>query len=94
MPGADGALSLSARKSKIFMVSQCVNPACRAAFLYLRHGKLFVLRAGPASPAEVFWLCDACTASFTIEVAPDGGIHLTPLSKSTSRKKPSSPAVA
>jgi len=76
------------------MVSQCVNPACRAAFLYLRHGKLFVLRAGTASPAEVFWLCDACTASFTIDLAPDGGIRLTPLPKSTSRETPSSKAVA
>ena len=61
------------------MVSHCVNPACRASFLYLRQGKLVAVRGGHLSAVEFFWLCDSCTSNFTIDVSPDGNIRLVPL---------------
>lgn len=44
------------------MVSCCANPECRARFLYLRAGKLFVWRRddGCSSRTEFFWLCGEC----------------------------------
>jgi hypothetical protein len=67
------------------MVSQCLNPQCRAAFLYLRQGKLFAVRAGHLASVEFFWLCDSCTTNFTIDVAPDGNVRLVPIRASSNR---------
>jgi hypothetical protein len=67
------------------MVSQCVNPACRASFLYLRQGKLFAVPARHLGPVEFFWLCDTCTTNFTIDVGADGSVRLIPLAASSSR---------
>ena len=61
------------------MVSQCLNPSCRASFLYLRQGKGFAVRSGHLAPVEFYWLCDSCTTNFTIDVASDGSIRLVPL---------------
>jgi hypothetical protein len=70
------------------MVSHCVNPACRASFLYLRQGKLFAVRAGHLAPVEFYWLCDSCTTSFTLDVASDGSIRLVPLVANASTSPP------
>jgi len=76
------------------MVSQCVNPACRASFLYLRQGKLFAVRAGNLAPLEFFWLCDNCATNFKIDVAPDGSIRLTAVTASANRATSPPGAVA
>jgi len=64
------------------MVSQCANPACGAQFLYFGQGQLITVRR-PAhthteSSVEFFWLCGACAAEMTVEVAPDGAVTLAP----------------
>ena len=76
------------------MVSQCVNPACRASFLYLRQGKLFAVRAGHLAPLEFFWLCDNCATNFTIDVTPDGSIRVVPVTASQKRATSPPGAVA
>jgi len=58
------------------MLSKCANPACNETFRYLHQGKIFRLAPTPAMHAialelgskmhERFWLCDACSAEFTI----------------------------
>jgi hypothetical protein len=43
------------------MVSYCVNPGCRAQFLYFRRGRLFA--APPDSSVrkiQCYWLCGDC----------------------------------
>lgn len=46
------------------MVSQCINPECRAPFVYLRNGRLFAVPRKSASrtraTVEYFWLCESC----------------------------------
>ena len=76
------------------MVSQCVNPACRASFLYLRQGKLFAVRAGHLAALEFFWLCDNCATNFTLDVAADGSIRVVPVPASANRATSPPGAVA
>jgi len=51
------------------MLSKCANPACSAAFRYLRQGRIFNLELKTPSwdgdaernhKVEHFWLCDRC----------------------------------
>jgi len=49
------------------VVSQCVNPACRAPFIYFRDGRLFAVpRRHSSSTIQYFWLCGICAASMDL----------------------------
>ena len=60
------------------MLSKCANPSCCTPFLYLRHGKIFLMQREtntvprPASAAsraahpEYFWLCGPCSEDLTL----------------------------
>jgi hypothetical protein len=68
------------------MLSKCANPACRAAFQYLRQGRLYQFELEPLSaeasghpeksdkkPArnvEHFWLCSQCSETMTLACDP------------------------
>lgn len=64
------------------MVSQCANPACEAQFLHFGEGQLITIRRSPHTPTEssveFFWLCGACAAEMTVEIASDGGVNVVP----------------
>ena len=77
------------------MLHKCANPACVAPFLSLRQGKLFVAEtfSSDLSPVYVgnrrklcrrehFWLCDACSAQFTLRFDNNLGMLTVPLSQS------------
>ena len=60
------------------MLSKCANPSCGTPFLYLRHGKIFLMqhithsvssRSGAGSKGdslEYFWLCGPCSEDLTL----------------------------
>jgi hypothetical protein len=64
------------------MLAKCANSSCSASFLFLHSGKLFhfdklpqpgvddTIDPVPGNPGELFWLCDKCSAEFTL--ASDG----------------------
>jgi len=55
------------------MVSQCLNPACKTPFLFLRDGRLFALQKTPSSGVvEHFWLCGDCVAKFDLQIDENG----------------------
>jgi hypothetical protein len=75
------------------MLRKCANPACTVPFRSLREGKLFLAETppnGPDAPAdgprkkssrrEHFWLCQACSAHFTLRFDTDHGMMTVPLS--------------
>jgi hypothetical protein len=76
------------------MLTKCANPICSAPFLYFHSGKLFrVERRAPVllrddgamadkkSPQsiEYYWLCEGCSAEWTLSRAEEGGIVVKPL---------------
>jgi hypothetical protein len=72
------------------MLHKCANPECSTPFRNISRGKLFHIAAGIlAAPAardlnspraiEHYWLCDQCTASFTLATDRDGGLTVVPL---------------
>ena len=63
------------------MVSQCLNPECRASFLYWWQSRLFAVRAAQRSPVESFWLCGTCAGNFTINTGLDGNVTLIRLAR-------------
>ena len=76
------------------MVSKCANPACRATFLNLRSGKVYVIRRHATSYtgmrsarldfSEVLdqvhyaWLCASCCRTMTIQTNSGGEILVVP----------------
>jgi hypothetical protein len=71
------------------VLHKCVNPACRAQFLYLRQGRLFEVEIRYlASPwgdgqdklgngkahVERCWLCDQCAACIALRFDPRRGL--------------------
>jgi len=75
------------------MLQKCANPSCTTPFRSLREGKLFLSEihsTDPESPAsgarrkphrEHFWLCDACSAHFTLRFDLLRGMMTVPLSE-------------
>jgi hypothetical protein len=67
------------------MLAKCANPSCRASFLHLQDGRLFLLeadrtlRSSEVKAPEYFWLCKACSARMTLCLAQDGGVTATGL---------------
>ena len=61
------------------MLTKCANPSCSASFLHLDEGTLFRLDTEPTLGSKVkkpeyFWLCEHCSASMTLRLAPNGSI--------------------
>ena len=85
------------------MLHKCANPACTVPFRSLREGKLFLAETFPTDlnaafdgnrrklrRREHFWLCDACSAHFTLRFDTTLGMLTVPLSER--RVHDSSPA--
>jgi hypothetical protein len=75
------------------MLRKCANPACTVPFRSLREGKLFLAETFPLGPdlaldghrkkpprREHFWLCEACSAHFTLRFDIVQGMMTVPLS--------------
>ncbi len=73
------------------MVDKCANPDCAAQFRYLHQGKLFVVEGARKSTMRrsveetngvrarrtlIYWLCDACSKTMVIAIAPPNSINV------------------
>lgn len=80
------------------MLHKCANPACTNPFRSLREGKLFlaetVATEGNAvfdgtrrklRRREHFWLCDTCSANFTLRFDPTLGMLTVPFTMPNQR---------
>lgn len=76
------------------MLHKCANPSCTAPFRSLREGKLFLAEGFPSNlnvafdgnrrqvrRREHFWLCDACSAHFTLRFDTTLGMLTVPLNE-------------
>ena len=76
------------------MLHKCANPSCFAPFRSLREGKLFLAETLPHDSSltfsgpppmmrrrEHFWLCQACSAEFTLRLDPKGGMLTVPVTE-------------
>jgi len=76
------------------MLHKCANPACTVPFRSLREGKLFLAETFPSDLSgsfdgnrrklrrrEHFWLCDTCSAYFTLRYDTTHGMLTVPLSE-------------
>ncbi len=73
------------------MLQKCANPSCSAPFRSLREGKLFLAESPPpesdslfSSPSRVrrrehFWLCQACSAQYTLRFDGQHGMLTVPI---------------
>jgi hypothetical protein len=73
------------------MLHKCANPDCSSPFRNISQGKLFHIAADllPATPKngldrppraiEHYWLCDKCTATFTLVASGETGLSVVPL---------------
>lgn len=60
------------------MVSKCHNPRCQSEFRYFGDGKLFEFPPASAGDStELFWLCETCFRTHTLERGSDGQVRLT-----------------
>jgi len=79
------------------MLHKCANPACTAPFRSLREGKLFLAETYPSEMngsfdgnrrklrrREHFWLCNACSAQFTLRFDSNLGMMAVPISERAS----------
>ena len=57
------------------MVSQCINPDCRAEFDVLSPGDLYAYERRSAD-TEFFWLCSACAARYDLSLEAAGRVTL------------------
>jgi hypothetical protein len=59
------------------MVSKCHNPRCSQEFRYFGDGKLFEFPPDSVhQTSELYWLCDLCVKTHTVERGPDGEVRL------------------
>jgi hypothetical protein len=76
------------------MLHKCANPSCSVPFRSLREGKLFLAETLPpessltlaGSPPvnrrrEHFWLCQACSADFTLRLDSQRGMLIVPITE-------------
>ncbi len=85
------------RRLDTAMLHKCANPACTVPFRSLREGKLFLAETFPSDLSsnfdgnrrklrrrEHFWLCDTCSAHFTLRFDTTKGMLTVPLSERAS----------
>ena len=66
------------------MLSKCHNPKCSTQFRYFGDGKLFEFPADSIRESfQLYWLCDNCIRSFTLQRDGEGNVQL--ISKSDGR---------
>lgn len=59
------------------MVSKCHNPRCSSEFRYFGDGRLFEFPPDSVhATSELFWLCDVCTRTHTLQRDEDGDVRL------------------
>ena len=72
------------------MIAKCANPSCKAEFLYLHEGRVFVLNsdakkrasssranfAGQAKGLQYAWLCDGCASNYEVVLDNEGELKL------------------
>jgi hypothetical protein len=59
------------------MVSKCHNPRCSAEFRYFGDGKLFEFPPDSIrETSQLYWLCDRCISTFTLQRDGDGSVQL------------------
>lgn len=76
------------------MLQKCANPSCSAPFRSLREGKLFLAESFPPESAhllprlspkirrrEHFWLCEVCSAQFTLHFDAERGMLTVPINQ-------------
>lgn len=76
------------------MLQKCANPSCSSPFRSLREGKLFLAESFPPESApllsgpspkirrrEHFWLCDLCSAQFTLRFDAERGMLTVPINE-------------
>lgn len=81
------------------MLHKCANPTCTVPFRSLREGKLFLAETLPTDLTssfdgnrrklhrrEHFWLCDTCSAHFTLRFDPMLGMLTVPLTAHASAR--------
>lgn len=83
------------------MLHKCANPDCSTSFRNISQGKLFHIATGmlqvpaknasdrPPRSIEHYWLCDKCTARFTLVASGETGLSVVPL---PAGRKPVQPA--
>jgi len=72
-------------KEERAMLSNCANPDCGAAFDY-GHGRFFRFRQSLPDSASArnshavqhYWLCDACSKTYTLDYRAAIGVLLSP----------------
>jgi hypothetical protein len=81
------------------MLHKCANPACTVPFRSLHEGKLFLAETYPSDlntsfdgkrrklrQHEHFWLCDICSAHFTLRFDAALGMLTVPLNERTGQR--------
>jgi hypothetical protein len=74
------------------MLHKCANPDCTVPFRSLHEGKLFLAETCPSDlqtsyegvrrrlrRREHFWLCDSCSAHFTLRFDGNSGMLTVPI---------------
>jgi hypothetical protein len=80
------------------MLHKCANPGCTVPFRSLHEGKLFLAETFTPDmdgfdgnrrkirKREHFWLCEACSAHFTLHFDASRGMLTVPISNTTGRR--------
>jgi len=72
------------------MLARCANPSCRAEFVYLHEGKLFLLKSsggrgefssrlnfsGQVEGLQYAWLCDQCATRYEVAIDSEGAVKV------------------
>jgi hypothetical protein len=57
------------------MLSRCANPQCKAEFMDVQEGELFVFEL-PNHVPQYHWLCPPCAARLRVVHEPNGGARV------------------
>jgi hypothetical protein len=64
------------------VVSKCHNPRCSAQFRYFGEGKLYEFTPDSIrETSQLYWLCDRCSQTHSLERDSDGEVQLVPKHK-------------
>ncbi len=73
------------------MLTKCANPACKTEFKYFRNGRMFEFNVGEGACCntlppqkgvgrELFWLCEQCSRTLTLQCTAQGKVVSVPRS--------------
>ncbi len=70
------------------VVSKCHNSRCSAQFRYFGDGKLFEFTADSIrESSQLYWLCDHCNQTHTLERDSEGEVRLVAKPESTGKTR-------